>query len=400
MPRVVYVLSKFPCYDEAFLLREIHAVAQRLDTWVFSLRSSEEPVVHDEARAMLPRTLYVPYFFSLRILLAQLVLLMRRPRLYLAALCRLVVGNAKSPRFLVKNLVFFPKAAWLAQWAIGNGVTHLHAGWATYPTSVSLVVSEIAGIPFSFSGHAHDIFLDATHLAAKMRRAAFVTTCTGSNRAYLRTMAPDCPEGHVALVHHGIRLTAFDRAPQREDPMRILSVGTLHAHKGFAHPIEALARLAQEGLDFPSTIVGGGPLEAALRAQLSRAGLDARVTLAGALRQAEVFPHYARASVFVLMAQPEWHWGIPNVIVEALAARNAVITTRFGSVEELVKDEETGLLVPPRDSDALAAAIRRLADEPALRHRLAEAGHQTVAREIDLDRGVEWYVRRFQGLPA
>src|SRR5260370_28735588 len=181
MPRVVYVLSKFPCYEEAFLLREIHAVAQRLDTWVFSLRSSEEPVVHDEARAMLPRTLYVPYFFSLRILLAQLVLLMRRPRLYLAALCRLVVGNAKSPRFLVKNLVFFPKAAWLAQWAIGNRVTHLHAGWATYPTSVSLVVSEIAGIPFSFPGHAHDIFLDATHLAPKIRRAPSVTTCTRSN---------------------------------------------------------------------------------------------------------------------------------------------------------------------------------------------------------------------------
>jgi len=77
-----------------------------------------------------------------------------------------------------------------------------------------------------------------------------------------------------------------------------------------------------------------------------------------------------------------------------------VITTRFGSVEELVRDEETGLLVPPRDPDALAAAIRRLADEPALRHRLAEAGHQAVAREFDLERGVEWYVRRFQGRPA
>ena len=400
MPRVVYVLSKFPCYDEAFLLRELHAVAQRLDTWVFSLRTSEEPVVHDEARAMLPRTLSVPYVFSLRIVAAQLVLLLRRPRLYLSALCRLVVGNAKSPRFLVKNLVFFPKAAWLAHWSIGNGVTHVHAGWATHPASVALVASEITGIPFSFSGHAHDIFLDATHLAAKMRRAAFVTTCTGSNRSYLRTLAPDCPEDHITLVHHGLRLAAFEPAPRREGPLCILSVGTLHAHKGFAHLIEALARLAGQGLDFPCTIVGGGPLEASLRAQLSRAGLDGRVALTGALRQEEVFPHYARSSVFVLMAQPEWHWGIPNVIVEALAARNAVITTRFGSVEELVKDEETGLLVPPRDPDALAAAIRRLADEPALRHRLAEAGHQAVAREFDLERGVEWYVRRFQGRPA
>jgi glycosyltransferase involved in cell wall biosynthesis len=311
-----------------------------------------------------------------------------------------VAGNGKSPEFLLKNLVFFPKAVWLAQWAISNRVTHLHAGWATYPASVTLVASEIARIPFSFSGHAHDIFLDATHLAAKIRRAAFVTTCTGSNRTYLRTLAADCPEDRVALVHHGVRLTAFARAPSREGPIRLLSVGTLNLHKGFVHLIEALARLAQEGRDFHCTIVGGGPLEAALREQLSRAGLNARVTMTGALRQAEVLPHYERASVFVLMAQPEWHWGIPNVIVEALAARNAVITTRFGSVEELVRDGETGLLVPPRDPAALAAAIRRLTDDPALRQRLGEAGHRVVAREFDLDRAVEWYVRRFQGLPA
>jgi glycosyltransferase involved in cell wall biosynthesis len=399
-PRIVYVLSKFPCYDEAFLLREIHAVGQRLDTWVFSLRPSREPVVHDEARALLPRTLSVPYLFSLRILTAQLALLARRPRRYLAALGHLVAGNAKSPLVLLKNLAFFPKAVWLAHWAMGNGVTHLHAGWATYPASVSLAISEITGLPFSFSGHAHDIHLDTTHLAGKLRRAAFVTTCTGANRTHLQALAPGCGEAHVTLVHHGIRLSAFARAPHREGPIRLLSVGTLNRHKGFTHLIEALARLAGEGREFHCTIVGGGPLEAALRGQLTRSGLQGRVTMTGALRQAEVLPQYAAASVFVLMAQPEWHWGIPNVIVEALAARNAVITTRFGSVEELVKDGETGLLVPPRDPAALAAAIRRLADDPGLRQGLAEAGHRVVAREFDLDRAVEWYVRRFQGLPA
>ena len=55
------------------------------------------------------------------------------------------------------------------------------------------------------------------------------------------------------------------------------------------------------------------------------------------------------------MAQPEWHWGIPNVIIEALAARNAVVTTRFGSVEELVQDGETALPGAPRDPRALCA---------------------------------------------
>jgi glycosyltransferase involved in cell wall biosynthesis len=399
-PRVLYVLSQFPCYDEAFLLREIHAVAERLDTWVFSLRPSRDPVVHDEARALAPRTLSVAFLLSPRIVRAHLRLLRRRPRRYAAALGRLVAGNWRSPEFLLKNLAFFPKAGWLAAWAMDNGVTHLHAGWATYPASVALLVSDITGLPFSFSGHAHDIYLDTTQLAQKLRRAAFVTTCTASNAVHLRALVPQRAAESVAVVRHGIRLSRFGRAPEGEGPLRILSVGTLHPHKGFAQLLDALELLAGDGCDFHCTIVGGGPLEAELRRRAARAGLTGRVTLTGALAQADVISRYARSSVFVLMAQPEWHWGVPNVIVEALASGNAVVTTRFGSVEELIEDGVTGLVVPPRDPAALSAALRRLDGDEALRRRLAAAGRAIVAREYDLDRAVDWYVSRFGGQPA
>jgi glycosyltransferase involved in cell wall biosynthesis len=399
-PRVVFVLSKFPCYDEAFLLREVHAVAQRIDVWIFSLRRSRESVVHAEALALRPRTLSVPYLLSTRVLRANLALALSRPHKYGNALARLVATNRRSPEFLVKSLVFFPKAVWLAHWALDHGVTHLHAGWASYPASAALVASEISGVPFSFSGHAHDIFLDATHLPEKLRRAEFVTTCTATNRTHLCALAPDGAAARVMVVHHGLRMPGASPPVSTAGPLSVLSVGTLHPHKGFEYVVEALARLRDEGLDLRGTIVGGGPLEAALRARVARAGLDGVVTMTGALTQSEVFPHYARARVFVLMAQPEWHWGIPNVIIEALAAGNAVITTRFGSVEELVKHGETGLLVPPRDAAALAAAIRRLAEDPALRARLALAGQTIVARDFDLERSADFYVRRFQGRPS
>lgn len=391
-PRVVFVLSKFPCYDEAFLLREIHAVSRYVDTWVFSLRRSTEAVVHDEASALLPRVLCPSLAQILR---AQVSMLRRRPRRYLAALARLVSGNFRSAEVLLKNLLFFPRAVCLAEWALQNRVTHLHAGWATYPASAALVAAEISGLPFSFSGHAHDIYLDTTHLPEKLGRAAFVTTCTESNLDHLRRLAPDCPDQRIVLAHHGIRLDAFAPAVRAEAPLSILSVGTLNPHKGFEYLIDAFALLADEGIDFRATIVGGGPLEEALRARLQKAGLAQRVVMTGALTQAELMPYFARASVFVLVAQPEWHWGIPNVIVEALAARAAVITTRFGSVEELVRDGETGLLVPARDPRALADAIRRLVSDAGKRARLAEAGYQMVARDFDLHASVEVYVRRF-----
>lgn len=396
-PRVVYVLSQFPCYDEAFLLREIHAVAQKLDTWIFSLRPARDPVVHDEARALDARTLSVAFLLSSRVANANARLLQRRPRRYLAAVLRLLSVSWRSPELLLKSLAFLPKAGWLAAWAMENGVTHLHGGWATYPATVALFVSDVTGLPFSFSGHAHDIYLDTTGLAAKLRRADFVSTCTASNAEHLRSLAPELPEGRIAVVRHGVRLSSFRLSAPGDGPVSILSVGTLHPHKGFAPLLDALALLAGEGRDFRCTIVGGGPLEAEMRGRVARAGLAGRVTLTGALAQRDVLPLYALASIFVLMAQPEWHWGVPNVIVEALASGNAVVTTRFGSVEELVRDGETGLLVPPRDPRALATAISRLADDEALRSRLATAGRAAIARDYDLERAASWYVSRFAG---
>ncbi|HEX9186855.1 MAG TPA: glycosyltransferase [Vicinamibacteria bacterium] len=396
-PRVLYVLSQFPCYDEAFLLREIHAVGRDVDTWVFSLRPSRDPVVHEEARALAPRTLGTAFLLSPGILRAHLRLLWQRPRRYLAAVLRLVAANAPSPELLLKSLAFLPKAGWLADWALANGVSRLHAGWATHPATVALFVSDVTGLPFSFSGHAHDIYLDTTGLAAKLRRAEFVTTCTAANAAHLRALAPGGEAERVAVVRHGVRLAAFGRASRGSGPLEILSVGTLHPHKGFHPLLDALALLKGEGRGFRCTIVGGGPLEAELRARVAREGLTDRVTLTGALPQAEVLPRYARASVFVLVAQPEWHWGVPNVIVEALASGNAVVTTRFGSVEELVRDGETGVLVPPRDPEALAAALRRLDADEGLRARLAAAGRALVARDYDLERTAAWYVARFRG---
>jgi glycosyltransferase involved in cell wall biosynthesis len=114
------------------------------------------------------------------------------------------------------------------------------------------------------------------------------------------------------------------------------------------------------------------------------------------LKQSDLVPLYRRSAVFVLMAQPEWHWGIPNVIIEALAARNAVVTTRFGSVEELVRDDVTGLLVPPRDPEALGEALTALYENEPRRQRLAEAGHARVVADFDLNQTVEGYVSRIE----
>lgn len=394
--KIAFIVSKFPCYDEAFILREISALSKRYDITIFSLRKSKEKIIHREAGPLLEKTLYVPYLFSRRIFRAQARVFLRHPLRYLAALIDVIAGNRESLEFLLKGLVFFPKAVYFADWAERREIGHVHAYWATYPASAATAVSKITGIPFSFTGHAHDIFLDTTNLREKMKRAAFMSTCTRQNKVYLQDLAPHLPAEKILVNYHGLELQRFHVKEKKRNPIfQILSVGTLHPHKGFNYLIHALGILKQKGLDFQATIIGGGPLEADLKRHIKLLGLESRMTMTGPLKQDDILPYYQRADLTVLMAQPEWHWGIPNVLIESLAAKTPVITTHFGSVEELVRHTETGWIVPPKDAEELARAIERLYADDSLRCSLAHAGHQLVLEHFDLDKNIENFCLRF-----
>ncbi len=389
-PRVAFVVSMFPCYDEAFILRELDAIASVNNVAIFSLKKSKDKIIHDEAKKLIPITVYVPYLFSLRILKAHLYFIFKHPLNYLKVFFQLIFGNIGSVEFLFKNLVFFPKAVYLARWMLKEGVTHLHAYWATYPASVAQTASDLSGIPYSFTGHAHDIYLDTTHLREKMNKAAFISTCTSQNKDYLIKVAPDCRPDKILVNYHGLNLDLFKAdLKKNNEKLEILSVGTLQYHKGFNYLIDAMEILQKRNISFHCTIVGGGALESDLRKHISMLGLEDQVTMTGALKQKQVIPYYKIADVLVLMAQSEWHWGIPNVIIEALAANAAVVTTRFGSVEELVKDEKTGLLVKGKDPESLANALERYAKDEKLRYALAEAGNQFVTENFNLKRNIQ-----------
>ncbi len=416
--KVVFVVSKFPCYDEAFILRELYALSKQVDIFIFSLRKSKDKTVHDEASALLARTIYVPYFFSRRVLGSNIRVFFRYPVRYLTALLGLVFGNLKSFEFLWKNVIFFPKAVYLADFVRREGIDHIHAYWATYPASVAYVASQITKRPFSFTGHAHDIYLNTTSLKRKITKAKFVATCTEKNKEYLKQIAsgafrsrgvpprrppgrmPGLREGEkILVIHHGIDLEKFAgtrkaRAEQSET-IEILSVGTLQWHKGFEHLIKALSKLKERAVRFHATIIGGGPLAEDLQRHIRFLKLQDVVTMTGPLKQDQVIPYYKQADIKVLMAQPEWHWGIPNVFIEALAAKVAVVTTRFGSVEELIEDGVTGVIVPSKDDKALADVLEKLCRDDHFRIELAERGHQRVVQNFDLGQNVKTYLREF-----
>jgi glycosyltransferase involved in cell wall biosynthesis len=258
-------------------------------------------------------------------------------------------------------------------------VRMVHGVWATGPATTAAVLGRLLGVPFSFGAQAWDLYRHGgdAFLPVKLRAAAFVHTTTNANDKHLRTLAGN-DAVNIVLARRGLaELPVLPTRERHGGPVRLLSVGRLVAKKGHAHQLAACARL---GVPLELRIIGEGPLREELTATIARLGLKG-VRLEGAQKPAEVAAAYRWADVF-------WHTGVvdpqgdrdglPNVVPEAMAHGLPVISSRMPGVDEAVEHEVTGLLVDVADAEALAAAVRRLAEDAALRERLGANGRRWV----------------------
>jgi glycosyltransferase involved in cell wall biosynthesis len=206
-----------------------------------------------------------------------------------------------------------------------------------------------------------------------------VTTGVAIRNMLIETL--DLDPDRVVSIPTGVDLSRFHPGDQAEARARIGLSGTapiigiaatLRSWKGHRFLITAMAdpRLAAARL----VIVGDGPQDTALRAQVAAAGLDDRVHFAGG--QDDVAPWMRAFDIFALPSTG--NEGVPQALAQAMACGLPVVTTPVGSISELVRDGETGLLVPPGDAGALADGIVRILNDPGLAKRLAEAGRNHV----------------------
>ena len=272
-------------------------------------------------------------------------------------------------------------------------VRHLHAHFAHGTTTVTWLAACITGLPFSFTGHARDIYSWKLNRKGWLRRkllaARFVVTCTEANVRHLKGIAPDAD---VHLVYHGLSadfttLLKDGKSPQRNGRMRILGVGRLVAKKGFDTLVDACAVLRDRGVPFDALIVGQDDTDGeALRQKI--ADLDVPVELPGPVGPEALLDEYRRAGALCMPCRllPTDRDGIPNVLVEAMAAGAPVVATAVSGIPELVEHEVNGLLIPPDDPEALADALLRLHDDPELTATLTRNGRETVKERFDGER--------------
>ena len=284
-------------------------------------------------------------------------------------------------------------------------IGHLHAHFMHTPASVTRYAARLRGLPWSVSAHAKDIWTIPTwEKTEKLNDCRWAVTCTQANAEHLRGLASD--KARVSLVYHGLDLASFDvvtqaRTPRdgrdTDDPVRLLAVGRAVEKKGFDVLLAALARLP-EGVNWRLAHIGGGPLKKQLMRSAVALGIEDRIDWVGSQPQEVVIRHYRQADLFVLpcrVTDSGDRDGLPNVLMEAQSQGLACISTPVSAVPELITDGVNGVLVPPDQPEALAAAMVRLIVDPILRERLGEVGRKGIRNRFSLANCIGPLARKF-----
>jgi colanic acid/amylovoran biosynthesis glycosyltransferase len=403
-PKLGYIVSRFPHLPETFILREMGEL-DRLG-WSISLYpliSQRQAVMHREALEWMRRAKKAA-FYSPAVWVSNIKTLLRSPRCYLKTWVSMVRFNLPSIKMLVRALILFPKAVWMANKMEKEGIGHIHAHYATHPALAAWVIHQLTCISYSVTIHAHDIFVDRAMLTEKIQDAAFIVAISDFNREFIARELGEWVRPKIHVIHCGISPELY--RPQKRSRVqadsavfKLITIGSLQPYKGQEVLIHACKRLVESGVPLRCDIIGEGVLRAKLEGIINDCGLKSRITMLGALTQEEIagrLPEadcYVQPSIITASGKME---GIPLALMEAMACGVPVVASNLSGIPELVRPGETGFLVPPGDDNALADQLARIYANPDAVKQIARDGQEIVQREFNLSSQVNLLASLFE----
>lgn len=400
--RIAVVVKCWPRLSETFIAQEMTGLEARgLKLVIYSLRLPTDPAIHPAHARVKAPIVYLPEYLKnepLRVLRSWWKV--RKLPGYRAARARFLhdLVRDRTPNRARR----FGQAMVLAA-EMPQGIERLYAHFIHTPASATRYAALMRGLPWSASAHAKDIWTSQEwELRTKLGDIDWLITCTRFALGRLKELVAD--HNRLRLVYHGLDLANLPAPPVERpsrdgsdaaDPVVILSVGRRVAKKGYDDLLAALARLPKD-LNWRFEHIGAGVLGDSFEHMAEQLGIADRCVWHGARPQAEVFAAYQRADIFVLAsktADDGDREGMPNVLQEAGYQRMAIVSTRSAAIGEFIADQDNGLLADPGSPPQLAAALERLARDPALRARLGSRANEIVRTRFSYEAGVDWIAR-------
>lgn len=400
-PVIAYLIPEFPGQTHIWMWREISHLAEwGVDVRLFSTRRPKESerARHRFAADAVERTTYIMPIGFVTILMS-LVWLIFRPMRTISAF-RLaknlpVDRKGKDRPDTVKLIV---PAAVLARQLLRANATHLHIHSCASAAILGMLVNQLADIPFSMTLNA-DIGWWGGAMKEKFEHADFTIAITQRLLDEVVRDYPGLAPEQRLLGRIGVDTQTYVPAPDhaREHAGRkVVTVARLHPSKGHDILIRAVAQLVDRGVDVSLRIAGAGPAEMELRELAHSLKVDDDVTFLGSIGDAEVIRELQHADVFVLASHAE---PLGVAYMEAMSCGVATIGTAAGGVAEIITSGEDGILVMPKDVNALAEAIESLLRDADRRHQLAVRGRETIVRRFDSRIGAATLYQRLFGRP-
>ena len=383
--RVGYIMTHYPRVAQTFISGEIDSVERAgVEVRCFAMNAvaAGDRRAPDAGRRIAATTYLKPQ--PLQALAAFAKQIGRHPLGTVRVVAMAMASGSGSPRRIARRLAHLAQAALVAEGARRDGLDYLHAQFGLAPATIAWLASALSNaagrrLPFGFTIHGFHDFVDPaeSRLDLKARDAAQVLCVSDFTRSQLCLVTPPEQWARFSVARCGVDLSAFEfRETTRQSGIpNVLAVGRLSAEKGFDVLIEALATLKQDGTPQRLTLVGDGPLRDSLEQKASEAGIADLVEFAGELKAEDVRKRLRDADLFCL---PSFSEGLPISIMEAMAVGVPVVTTWVAGIPELAEAGVTALTVPPARADALAGALKQLAEDESLRRRLAAAARGRV----------------------
>lgn len=394
--KIAYIVSRFPLTTETFIARELAAVASdpRVEVSLLSLFPGGTTAVPEDAQPWTGKLITTSPLASVS---ALALWCFWSPRRLAAALAAVIWDYRKRPRVLPRALVTVFAALAHARVVRRKGISHVHAHFATYPALAAWLIARLTGSTFSFTGHAHDLYIHQAGIARRAREARFVAAISQFNRGFIAALAGTSVR--QVIVRYGIHLEKYRlrQPPAAPHPPVVAMVSSFRGYKGHRVLIDALA--SDPSLrDVQVLLVGDGPLRPEIEQRAASCGVREQLQFLGWVPEVEVRQILLRADALVqpsVIAPSGDTEGLPNTLIEAMALGVPVIGTDVSGVSELIEHGRTGLMVEPGNAAALAHALRDVTTDLVSARQRAIEGRAKVERQHDLRREAGLLVRLF-----
>lgn len=255
----------------------------------------------------------------------------------------------------------------------------IHAHFSEWAYNVALPLSELLGIPFTFTVHdSHLAQQPSHHCSALQEKASAITFPSKAWRDIWLSKTNN--EDRLHILPNAVSLSDFSPPETlgiNSGALQLITIGRLLPHKRIADGLHAVRRLLDLGVTCSYTVIGSGPEEAALRHLAQELDIEQRVTLLGAQPHERVVLELQKSDIYLHPSEKE-SFGV--AVIEAMAVRLPVVAARSAGTQDTVVPAETGQLYSPGDLDSLVQALASLAQDIRLREAWGKAGRARVER--------------------